>query len=73
MGHRLRVEINVAVDSHLTVTQGHEIATEVRHQLLHRFEHLGDAIVHIDPEEKAGEVHHRIREHAHDGLKQHSH
>ena len=73
LGHRLRVEINVAVDSHLTVTQGHGIANEVRHQLQHRFEHLGDAIVHVDPEEKAGEVHHRIREHTHDGLGQHSH
>lgn len=73
LGHRLRVEINVAVDTHLSVTQGHEIATEVRHQLLHRFEYLGDAIVHVDPEEKAGEMHHRMREHTHDGLRQHSH
>lgn len=73
LGHRLRVEINVAVDSHLTVTQGHDIATEVRHQLLHTFAHLGDAIVHIDPDEKAGETYHRIREHTHDGLEKHSH
>lgn len=73
LGHRLRVEINVAVDSRLTVTEGHEIAIEIRHQLLHRFEHLGDVLVHIDPEEKPGEEHHHIHEHSHDGLEQHSH
>ncbi|MBM4169031.1 MAG: cation transporter [Ignavibacteria bacterium] len=73
LGHRLRVEINVAVDSHLSVTEGHAIATEVRHQLLHKFENLGDVLVHVDPEDLAGEEHHRIHEHTHDGLERHSH
>src|SRR5437762_5892280 len=35
IGHRLHAEVNVAVDPDLSVTQGHEVAKEVRHQLLH--------------------------------------
>ncbi len=73
IGHLLHVELNVAVASRLSVTEGHEIAKEVRHQLLHNLTHLGDVIVHVDPEDKAGEGHHHIHEHTHDGLKKHSH
>ena len=50
-----------------------QIAKEVRHQLLHHLKHLGDVIVHIDPEDKVGETHHHILEHTHDGLHLHSH
>ena len=73
IGHRVHAELNVAVHSHLSVVEGHEIAKEVRHQLLHNLKHLGDVIVHIDPDNKVGEHHHRILEHAHDGLQTHSH
>ncbi|MBI1805208.1 MAG: cation transporter [Ignavibacteriae bacterium] len=73
IGHRLHAEINIAVHSHLSVNDGHEIAKEVRHQLLHHLKHLGDVIVHVDPEEKVGEMYHRIVEHSHDGLPTHSH
>lgn len=72
LGHRLRVEINVAVASEMTVAQGHDIATEVRHQLLHHVDHLGDVIVHVDPQEKAGEEYHRIYESPHDGSHSHT-
>jgi cation diffusion facilitator family transporter len=73
IGHRLHAELNVAVHSHLSLAEGHEVAKEVRHQLLHHLRHLGDVIVHIDPEDKVGETHHRIVEHSHDGLPTHSH
>jgi len=73
IGHKLNVEINIAVDSHATVSKGHEIAEEVRHQLLHHLPHLGNAIVHVDPEDKFGEKHHRITSHAHGDLPLHSH
>jgi len=73
IGHRLHVELNVAVRSHLSITEGHELAKEVRHQLLHHLKHLIDVIVHIDPEDKVGETHHHILEHTHDGLPLHSH
>ena len=73
LGHRLHTEVNVAVDAALSVQEGHEIAKEARHQLLHHVRYLSDAIVHVDPANAPGEEHHRIVEHAHDGLPAHSH
>jgi len=73
LGHRLHAEVNVAVDAALSVQEGHEGAKEVRHQLLHQVRYLSDAIVHVDPANAAGEEHHHIVEHAHDGLPAHSH
>ena len=62
-----------AVDAELSVQEGHEIAKEVRHQLLHHVRYLSDAIVHVDPANAPGEEHHRIAEHEHDGFPTHSH
>ncbi|HSD11433.1 MAG TPA: cation diffusion facilitator family transporter, partial [Candidatus Binatia bacterium] len=36
LGHRLTAELNVAVASRLSVSDGHAIAKNVRHELLHR-------------------------------------
>ena len=49
LGHRLICELNIDVDGHLTVIEGHAIAERVRHALLHEFEQLQDVIVHVDP------------------------
>ena len=73
LGHRLHAEVNVAVDPDLSVAGGHAIAREVNHQLLHRLGYLGGAVIHVDPAEEAGEEHHRITAHSHDGLPTHSH
>jgi cation diffusion facilitator family transporter len=73
LGHRLHVEVNVAVDPGLSVAEGHAIAREVNHRLLHHLSYLDGAVVHVDPVEETGEVHHRIVAHAHDGLPTHSH
>lgn len=73
IGHRLHAEVNITVRRGLSVDEGHEIAGDVRHQLLHHVPHLGSAIVHVDPSGRDGERHHRIGEHAHDGLPAHSH
>ena len=73
IGHRLLAEVNVAVRSDLSVEQGHDIATEVRHQLLHHLPYLSNATIHVDPLGASGEIHHRIEEHAHDELPTHSH
>jgi cation diffusion facilitator family transporter len=72
-GHRLRVEVNIAVAPNLTVAEGHEVAREVNHKLMHHLNYLETAVVHVDPSQQAGEEHHRIREHSHDGLPLHSH
>lgn len=73
LGHRIHVDVSVTVPAHLSVGQGHAIAGEVRHQLLHHVEHLGRVNVHVDPSGQSGELHHRISEHVHDGLPRHTH
>ena len=73
IGHRLHVEINVAVSSSLNINEGHEIAKEVNRRLLHHLSYLDKAVIHIDPLDEAGEEYHRIKLHSHDGLPEHSH
>jgi cation diffusion facilitator family transporter len=73
LGHRLRAEVNVAVDPDLSVSEGHAIAREVNHRLLHELRYLDMAVVHVDPLQELGEEHHRIASHSHDGLPPHSH
>jgi cation diffusion facilitator family transporter len=73
LGHRLQAEVNVAVDPKLSVADGHAVAWEVNHRLRHQLAYLDGAVVHVDPIEEAGERHHRIPSHSHDGLPTHSH
>jgi len=73
LGHRLHAEVNVAVLADLTVEQGHDIAKEVRHNLLHELRYLSNATIHIDPITASGEVHHAIATHTHDDQPAHSH
>jgi cation diffusion facilitator family transporter len=73
IGHRLRTEVNVAVDPSLPVAEGHAIAREVNHRLMHELGYLDMAVVHVDPVQEAGEEHHRVAIHSHDGLPPHSH
>jgi cation diffusion facilitator family transporter len=73
LGHRLHAEANIAVDSSLSVAAGHTIATAARHELLHHLNYLSNAVIHVDPSDASGEVHHRIEEHSHDDLFSHSH
>jgi cation diffusion facilitator family transporter len=73
LGHRLHAEVNLAVSPKLSVAEGHAIAVEARHQLLHHLPYLSNVTIHIDPEDLSGEEHHRIKEHTHEGLAVHSH
>lgn len=72
-GHELRAEVNVAVSPELSVSEGHDISREVNHHLLHHLPYLAQATIHVDPTQEAGEMHHRIPAHSHDGLPTHSH
>jgi len=72
-GHRLQAEVNVAVEPSLSVREGHEVAREVQHQILHHLPYICQATVHVDPVGASGEGHHCILEHAHGGLPLHSH
>ena len=48
-GHRLRADLAIEVDPDATVTEGHAIAHDVEHQLLHHIAHLDGAAVHVEP------------------------
>lgn len=73
MGHRLHLELNIAVDAALNISQGHAIAKEVQHQVLHTVPHVSQVTVHVDPTTEVGERFHQVETHAHDGLPIHSH
>jgi len=73
LGHRLHAELNITVSPELSVEEGHAIAIEVRHRLLHQLKYFSGATIHVDPASASGEKHHRISEHAHDDLPAHSH
>jgi cation diffusion facilitator family transporter len=73
VGHYLRAEVSVAVAPALSVVEGHAIAKEVRHQLLHHVRYLSGVVVHVDPADEAGERYHYMGEHVHDGLPAHAH
>ncbi len=53
--------------------QGHAVAREVSHQLMHRLPYLRAAVIHVDPAQESAEEHHRIAAHTHNGLPTHSH
>lgn len=73
LGHRLHAEVNLAVNPGLSIAEAHAIALEARHRLLHRLGYLSNVTIHVDPDDLAGEEHHRVIEHAHENLSNHSH
>jgi len=72
-GHSLHAEVNLGVSGELSVGEGHAIAVEARHQLLHKLPYLSTVTIHIDPEDLSGEKHHGFTEHTHGNLANHSH
>ena len=72
-GYKLHAEANVAVSPDLTVAEGHAIAWEANHRVMHHLAYLRKAVIHVDPTQEAGEKHYRIASHSHDGLPVHSH
>jgi cation diffusion facilitator family transporter len=73
LGHRLHAEVNLAVSPDLSVEEGHCVAVDARHQLLHELKYLSNATIHVDPIGASGEEHHCFVNHLHDDLEVHSH
>lgn len=63
IGHRLDAALHVTVDCDLSVADGHRVAEEVRHQLLHQMKGLDQALVHVDPCGHRGDDHHAATAH----------
>jgi cation diffusion facilitator family transporter len=73
IGHRLHAEVNIAVNPDLTIEQGHAVAMDVRHQLMHYLRYLSSVTIHIDTVNASGERHHYIPNHVHGNSPPHSH
>jgi cation diffusion facilitator family transporter len=58
IGHEMRAECEIVVDAHLSLVDGHAIAVEAEHNLLHAVPRLGSAIVHADPQAHSDTDHH---------------
>lgn len=58
IGHQLRAECEIVVDSRLSVVGAHAIAVEAEHRLIHAVPKLTVAFVHADPEPHVGTDHH---------------
>jgi len=64
VGHRVLAEADIAVDANLSVVEGHAIAVEAHHRLLHEVPKLAEVTVHVSPAGTAGAEHHaRISHH----------
>ena len=62
IGHRLRAECEVIVTADASVVQGHHVAVEAEHNLLHALPRLAAALVHADPVSHSDTDHHAILE-----------
>ena len=52
LGGRVDMDIHVLVDPNLTVAQGHEVASEVRREILRSDIGVQQVIVHIEPDHR---------------------
>ncbi|WP_246067459.1 cation diffusion facilitator family transporter [Paenibacillus koleovorans] len=48
-GHYVIVDIKICVNPKITVMEGHEIGKTVKQQLLRRFSHVSDVMIHVNP------------------------
>lgn len=55
-GHRMSGEVAIQIDSAQTVLQGHRIAEEVEHGVLHAVPNMDSVVVHLHPAVPADEA-----------------
>ena len=53
-GHRMLITLVAAVDPDLSVRDGHKIAQNISHDLIHSFPFTVEALVHVDPCDEPG-------------------
>src|SRR3984885_5340940 len=58
IGHQLRAECEVIVDSGATAVEAHQVAVSAEHALWHALPRLTDALGRADPQSHAGAGHH---------------
>jgi cation diffusion facilitator family transporter len=63
IGHRLRAEAGIVVESSLDIVAAHAIATDAHHRLLHAIPRLVGATVHVSPSHESGDPHEVLSHH----------
>jgi len=63
IGHRVRAETGIVVDSRLGIVEAHAIAHIAQHRLLHEVPKLDDVTVHVNPSGRPGDEHHALTAH----------
>lgn len=63
VGHALEASLTITVDRDSSVGEGHRIAEEVRHALLHGVARLDTALIHVDPSARDGDDPHATLRH----------
>ncbi len=63
LGHALEASLAVTVDCDLTVAEGHRVAEDVRHRLLHEVDRLDTAVIHVNPCGHSGDDPHALNRH----------
>ena len=58
IGHQLRAECEIVIDPDASAVQAHQIAVSAEHALLHALPRLSAALVHADPQPRAGTDYH---------------
>lgn len=48
-GSYVIIDVKISVDPHMTVDEGHDIATNVKRDLMHYYEEVHDVNVHVNP------------------------
>jgi len=63
LGHALETSLEITVDRDMTVAQGHQVAEEVQHRLLHEVRRLDTAVIHVNPCGHSGDDPHETTRH----------
>ena len=63
VGHTLLAELSISVDADLTVGQGHGVAEQVQHRLIHQIPKLQSCTIHVEPFEGGRPPVHEIISH----------
>ena len=52
VGHRIAVEVHLGLDPEMPVREGHDVAKEVKNNIMERDRRVFDVLVHVEPEEE---------------------
>ncbi len=63
VGHRLLADLSISVQADLTVAEGHRIAEQVQHNLMHSIDKWQYGTIHVEPFEGTGAQNHTLIAH----------